>query len=414
VELKSSSHRRGGALLALRLTAGALLLATALLPAQKAVAQETDPAPTIEAGYGDKGFWVGTSDGNYLLHAEFRFQFRYSYPFASNPVTFQEFSGPDQSSFAINRARFKVGGNAYRPWLKWYMEYELAAGALLDFRFMLEKLPALSLKVGQWKVHYNRERIISSGKQQMLERSIVTRPFTVDRQVGVSAFGRLRGNGAADFSYWAGVFTGMGRGALNNDDTHMMYSARVQWNMFGRLVGFSGSDLEHHEQPAALIAVAGNTNRSPFTRFSTAGGGELVGFAPGAPGQYRVYQWMAETAIKYRGLSWQQEFHWKQIDDRVNDQVTTLLGAYFEAGYFFHYAWDAIPKPLELALRYAIYDPRDGQASDLQRQYSLNLNWFFNGQRNKLSAQVSYLNFTDPVFGEEGGTSFQLQWDISI
>jgi hypothetical protein len=42
------------------------------------------------------------------------------------------------------------------------------------------------------------------------------------------------------------------------------------------------------------------------------------------------------------------------------------------------------------------------------------INWFFSGHRNKLTAEVSYLNFKDPVLGEEGGTNFRLQWDISV
>jgi hypothetical protein len=50
----------------------------------------------------------------------------------------------------------------------------------------------------------------------------------------------------------------------------------------------------------------------------------------------------------------------------VNETLTTLIGGYFEAGYFFHQAWEPFPKPLELAARYAIYDPRVGQESDLQ------------------------------------------------
>jgi hypothetical protein len=378
---------------------------------QDSAAQEE---PSIKGGYGDKGFWVGTSDGNFLLHGELRIQFRFAYPYDASPVTFEALSGPDDATFKINRARAKIGGHGYRPWLKYYMEYELAAGALLDFRFMIEKLPALKLKVGQWKVHYNRERIISSGKQQMSERSIITRPFTVDRQVGVAAYGRLEGKGVADFSHWAGVFTGIGRGATSNDDEHMMWSVRGQWNPFGRVVYFSGSDIAHSEKPAALVALAGNTNRSRFTRFSTAGGGQLEGFEDGEDGQYRVYQWMAETAFKYRGFSWQQEFHWKEIDDTVNGTVSTLVGNYVQAGYFFHHAWEAFPRPLELAVRYAFYDPRLDQPTDLQQQFSFAVNWFFNGHRNKLTAEVSYLNFKDPVQGEEGGTNVRIQWDISV
>ena len=46
---------------------------------------------------------------------------------------------------------------------------------------MIEKWDFFKIKIGQWKAYYNRERIISSGKQQMTDRSIITRPFTLDR-----------------------------------------------------------------------------------------------------------------------------------------------------------------------------------------------------------------------------------------
>ena len=33
---------------------------------------------------------------------------------------------------------------------------------------------------------FNRERVDSSGRQQFVERSIINRTFTIDRQVGIS------------------------------------------------------------------------------------------------------------------------------------------------------------------------------------------------------------------------------------
>jgi hypothetical protein len=387
------------------------ILLSALVQVASAVAQEPgegtetqdsvpEKEPTIRVGHGDKGFEVGTADGDYLLQLQFRFQFRYAYPGDPDPITFDDFREEDEHVFKVNRARVKVGGNVFRPWLKYYMEYELAASSLLDFRFMLERLPYLKLKVGQWKVQYNRERVISSGKQQMMERSIVTR-------------GHLEGGGAADFNYWASVFTGTGRGAGENDDDQLMWMLRGQWNFLGREVGFSGSDLGYHERGAGLLALAAVTNRSPYTRFSTAGGGQLEGFEEGEPGQYRVNQWMEETAFKYRGVSWQQEFHWKRIKDLTNSTTTTLVGNYAQIGYFFHNAWSAIPKPLEVAFLYAFYDPNVDQRDDLLQEYSVVINWFFAGHNNKLTTDLTYFAVQDPTRGEEEGVRFRLQWDIS-
>ncbi len=145
--------------------------------------------------HGVKGFEFTSADGEYLLQIQFRGQFRIAYPRDSDPINLTDFQN-EQLYLKVNRARMKVGGHVFNPWLKYYLEYDLFGSNLLDFRMMFEKFPYLKLKVGQWKAHYNRERIISSGKQQTLERSLITRPFTIDRQEGISVFGRLDGNGS--------------------------------------------------------------------------------------------------------------------------------------------------------------------------------------------------------------------------
>jgi hypothetical protein len=373
-----------------------------------------DKSPAMKLGYGDKGFEFGTADGNYLLQLQTRFQFRYAYPVNDNPVSYADFKANPQNVFTINRARLKIGGNAYRPWLKYFFEYELVSNALLDYRFMIEGIPYLRFKAGQWKVHYGRERVISSGQQQMMDRSLVNRPFTVDRQQGISVYGHLKGAGIANFNYWASVFTGTGRGAGGNDDAYPMFMLRGQWNFLGRELAFSGSDLKYHRRGAGLLALAAVTNQSPYTRFSQDGGGQLEGFADGEPGQYRVNQWMGETAFKYRGFAWQQELHWKNIDDRKNKTLTTLIGNYIQFGYFFHYAWSAIPKPLEIGFRHAFYDPDVDTWNDLQQEFALVANWFFKGHLNKLTAELTYFYYQYPVLGNQDMYRFRLQWDISI
>ena len=123
---------------------------------------------------------------------------------------------------------------------------------------------------------------------------------------------------------------------------------------------------------------------------------------------------MEETALKYRGLGWQQEFHWKQIEDRKNDTVTTLIGVYAQLGYFLHHAWESIPRPLEVVGRFSLYDPNTDLGDDLQREYGATLNWFFNGHRNKLSTDITRFDFEGDLEGEYDEWRFRLQWDVSI
>ncbi len=276
--MRSSSHRA----LALALLAGGVWTSAAVaqeaeeLPPPDSAAVEEVGAPRV--GHGEKGWELETADGKFLIQFQPRVQMRFSAPFDQDPFTFLQ---ADETTFKVNRARIKIGGHGFQPWLKYYFEYELAGNALLDFKLSVEKYPGLSLRVGQWKVNYNRERVISSGRQELADRSHINPMFTVDRQQGIELFGRLSGGGAADFSYWAGVFTGTGRGSRSNDDDHSMWVGRLQWNFLGRPVDFTGSDLERREKVAAIVAVGGVTNRSPYTRFSQEGGGEL----PAGPGR---------------------------------------------------------------------------------------------------------------------------------
>src|SRR5262245_42940711 len=369
-----------------------LIFISSSLSAQE---MEEDTAASATLKYNmHKGFEFKTRDNRFMLQIQSRLQFRFATPEDADPVTYDDFTGEEKPTFKINRARLKVGGHAFQPWLKYYREYELSQSNLLNFTVMVEKWDWLKFQVGQFKVEYTRERRISSGEQQMVDRSVINRPFTIDRQQGAEIYGRLKGKGIADFNYWLGTFTGTGRGSTQNDDSHLMYFGRVQWNFTGIYLDFEGSDLEIHEKPAGVLALSAVTNQSPYTRFSQAGGGSLEGYENGQPGQYRVTQANLETAFMYKGFSWQSEAHWKEIIDKLNNDHTDVLhGYYVQAGYFFHQAFDWWPKPLEVAMRNAGYMPNNEADQTKKRETSLAFNWFFRGHKNKLTAETSYFNY---------------------
>jgi len=375
----------------------------------------SDTAHQVKASYGERGFQLQTRDDKFLIQIQSRLQFRFATPGDQDPLNFDDYHAGNHPVFKINRARLKVGGYAFKTWLTYYWEYELSQSNLLDFRIMVEKWKAFSLKVGQWKMEFTRERFISSGEQQLIERSLINRPFTLDRQQGIELYGHLKWQGPLDFNYWAAVLTGTGRGNTKNDDASLMYFGRIQWNFLGRSVPFEGGDLEYHEKPAAIIALAAVTNRSPYTRFSQAGGGSLEGFENGLPGQYRVNQTNLETALMYRGFSWQSEWHHKNIINTLDSNKLTLLrGFYVQAGYFFHGIVDWCPSQLEVAARHAEYKPNEKEANNLQQETSFDLNWFFNGHKNKLTTEISYFSSQDQNLNLATGWRYRLQWDISL
>ncbi|UII26830.1 OprO/OprP family phosphate-selective porin [Fulvivirga maritima] len=389
-----------------------LFLSSGILKAQN-IQNDSTENKQWQINYGSKGVQLRSPDNSYLLQIQGRLQFRFATPSDNDPVTFNDFASNNTSAFKINRARLKVGGHAYKPWLKYYWEYELGRSNLLDFRIMVERWKWFNVKIGQWKVEFNRERRISSGVQQMVDRSILNRAFTVDRQQGVEIYGRLDGPSVADFNYWAGIFTGTGRGTQENDDKNLMYFGRLQWNVTGENLGFKSSDLSIHKTPEAIIALSAVTNRSGYTRFSSSGGGYLQGFENGQAGQYRINQINLETAFVYNGFSWQSELHNKEIIDKINKNTTTLRGFYLQAGYLAHQSIHWWPEPLEIAFRYSNYSPDTDLDNNLE-EASVAMNWFFTGHRNKLSMEVSQFDIQTSDYQTADELRFRVQWDFSF
>ena len=184
--------------------------------------EETPPVVSI---LGKTGIAFASEDGRHSIHLWFRGQLRYSTPFDTPLLTPEQFERGDVSTFNLRRVRLKLGGNVYRKWLGYYLEYDFKSNALLDLRFTLSPRPWLQLRAGQWKANFNRERVDSSGRQQFAERSIVTRVFTIDRQPGVMVFGRLLADRPADSWYYLGVFNG--NGAQRDQRRHIDDVARA-------------------------------------------------------------------------------------------------------------------------------------------------------------------------------------------
>lgn len=385
-------------------------LATVLVAAGfAAAAAAADESDELRLHY-EEGLRIESADGRYSARFQLRGQFRFTTRQTDDDRPDPDEAVSDETNFEIRRARVKLGGHAYWSWLEYDWEQELADPALLDLQLLIQPAPQLGIRVGQYKVIYNRERVDSSGAQQFVERSIVNRAFTVDRQQGAALVGRLFAGTRFDSSYAIGLYNGAGRGGTD-DDGRSMVVGRWQWNVLGRVLPFTQSDVARRSEPAASLAFAGAGNRSRFTRFSSAGGGQLEGFAPGAPGQYRLEQRLIEFALHYQGFSTQAEYHWKRIDDRLAGTRSELNGYYVQAGYFPHELWPAFPQPLELALRVARVDPDYGLPA--QEEFSVGGNWFFAGHRNKLTLDVSRLRNVGGIV-RDSDWRLRLQWDISI
>lgn len=79
---------------------------------------------------------------------------------------------------------------------------------LRDARMEFHQLRWAKLWIGQMKVPYSRERIVSDAHLDLMDRSLLNEEFNLDRDVGV----QVRADELAGrVSYAVGVFSGQGR-----------------------------------------------------------------------------------------------------------------------------------------------------------------------------------------------------------
>jgi hypothetical protein len=388
---------------------------------------------SANVSYGKKGFELSTDDGKFGLAIQNRIQLRYAEPFDSDPKSLEEMAA-DGSSMMVRRARTKLSGHAFQPWIKYYMQYDWSQPVLRDLSLTNDRYAWAQVRLGRGKVTYNNERVTSSGNQQFVNRSIVNDIFTVDRQQGIEVKGNLFAGTWHDITYWAGAFTGEGIGVRNNDDNNLMYSGRLQWNAMGGEMKFSQSDTDFHDRASLNIAFAANTNRSRCTAFETdnnscrtltdlnsVGLNRYAFISPSSGqrratnGQYQIDQMMEEINYMYKGFSFLHELHHKKIRDVTTNDEVNLLGGFVQAGYFPNGIFKIFPKELEVAGRYALVDMDTDRGNDKRSEISAAINYFIEGHSNKASVQLSRLTFEDPFRLQKAEENrLWAQWDLSF
>lgn len=360
------------------------------------------------------GVEFATQDGRFAVNAWLRGQFRYSDPFDSDPLRAEDFDAERGEELEIRRARVKAEGHLFNPRIGFYYEHELTGEApLLDLRLDFDIGHGLLMRIGQYKVLYNRERSDSSGKQQFAERSIATYAFTLDRQRGISIAKHSAAGSSLDNWLMLGVFEGEGRDPGARADQPMLV-ARWQWQFLGRELPFSQSDYKFRSAPAASLSFGASTVRGPYTRFSSSGGGQLDGFTQTSNDRYTLTQWLQEFAWQYAGMSIQQEFHVKRITDHETSQHSTLTGGYAQFGKAWPIELLGRNRAWELALRIARVDWDTAPPDRVQDELTAAANLFLSGHNNKLTVDVSRLAVDEASTAERHDTRYRLQWDVSL
>ena len=121
-----------------------------------------------------------------------------------------------------------------------------------------------SIKVGQGKLPGNRERVISSGNLQFVDRSRVNSRFNIDRDFGITLMNHHTISGDFIMKEVFSLSQGEGRnitaGNLGGGFDYTFRAEFLPWGNFKSKGDYSGSDLKREPKPKLAIGVTYDIN----------------------------------------------------------------------------------------------------------------------------------------------------------
>lgn len=385
--------------------AAALPAASSMPP--PAAPPEDKPSMVVEGSFG-KGATIKSSDDKFSLNVRGRIQAR-----GTLTETPDDEKGP-VTGFQVRRMRIVFQGNALGPELTYYiqlafsnldMESDLRS-PLRDAYFTWTIARDASLRVGQMKVPHGRQRVVSSSAQQMVDRSIVTSEFNLDRDVGVQLFSKdLFGLGGR-LGYSLALFGGDGRNRIA-ERFGLLYAARVQVTPMGSFEDQVEADIKRERKPklaiAGSVAYNQNTNR-PRSTFD----------APYRGVHFDYLHVGADVLLKWRGLSVSGEYFYRKADKNERraliDDVPTAQ--FSRSGWgAFGTIGQMVIGGLEVLVRFGYQKPLKGAEQGVHERYELGggLSYYFREHNLKLQSDYFYL----PTGGfEHGNHEVRLQAQV--
>lgn len=304
------------------------------------------PAPSDEAvalafvgGWGE-GMGVQTDDGSFSMRLRARAQIRATTVLPENDL---EASSAD---FMIRRARLGLDASGWRDLVTLRVQLAfapldqdpVAPVPLRDAFVTISPLRDLRLRVGQMKVPFGRQRIISSGAQQMVDRSIVTGELNLDRDVGMQIFSEDLFGLDGWLGYALGVFGGDGRNRVSGG-YGLLYVARLAVRPTGGVAGDDLDEVDFNRSARPKLALAGSMAFNHDTDRERSTIGPVLQTGPWADYVHAG----GDVSFKWRGLSMTGEAFLRRGleaqrtvvgDDGVaiTDVTRSGVGAFFQVG----------------------------------------------------------------------------------
>jgi hypothetical protein len=350
----------------------------ALLATARASAAGQQAAPTTAVDASGGGVTIASGDNSLTIGA--RVQFRWTvddFEQLDSDLAGLGVGTPDGtlSRFDIPRARVNLSGGVYKPWLKYSLQIDLVTGKMKDA--LIEWRPVgktYSLFAGQVKAPFSFQQMISSARQQFVDRAITDLKFAPSRDRGVLFAGTNRHR---TLGLQGGVFNGAGEGASQPWQTPL-WVARVYVDPLGPYSLAEGS-VDAVDKPQLHVGLGVRTG-SPIRGRATPGIVQHVDDETAAD---------VELAYKTRRYSATADYY------RMNDQQQNPVALPDLKSMGFHAQVGAmlVPHRVEVGVRFADVEGDtsvdDSAVSEVRGVFG----YFWRGHNLKLQSDVGRLHY---------------------
>lgn len=372
----------------------AFLLTSSALFSQDAQQASTQvkKAPVVTAKFGE-GVRFTDPGQSFKLKFEARFQTLFQGTYDLN-ATEDAFAG----EMMIRRARLKFSGFVFKPGFEYKIELGLSnrdmqvkgkdsdyANIVLDAYMRFKLHQNLKLRVGQFKMPGNRERIISSGSLQFVDRSIINSRFNIDRDAGFMLENKSVINGVVLKQYLA-MSTGEGRNRLS-EDIGFCYSGRFEFLPLGEFSDkgdMVGSAIVREEAPKLSIGVSGSFNDNAQRSRGQLGdylyeSRDLSTLETDFMFKYQGFSAMGEAALRHTSHAITHDLELQEFE-----YVYKGKGWNAQAGYMFKSNWEVAARVSDLHPHREIQE-----MTDRQTDYTVALSKFWVGHNLKVQADLT-------------------------
>ena len=355
------------------------LLFTISLLALNAISAQTK----VDTKFGKGLYNVVASDSSWSMKFGARFQTLFIGEFDNND---EDGIVNAQSNFLIRRSRLKFGGFAYSPKLQYKIELGLSNRDISGISAETKDAPRIILDAvlkwnfyknftvwaGQTKLPGNRERVISSGNLQFVDRSLVNSNYNIDRDMGVQLRHHFKVGENFIIREALALSQGEGRNITAGNLGGYDWTARVEFLPFGNFSkkgDYTGSDTRREQKPKLAVGVTYDMHDRAVRK-----NGNTKSFMTNDVGYFEtdINTLFADLMFKYNGFSIMSEYADKKADDifainsdssLTGDNVTAGTGFVVQAGYMFK-------NYVEFAGRYTTIDPSKELMKEVINQYT--------------------------------------------